>query len=486
MAGKLAEFEPIFFPKTHAVIGASNSPTKFGGRFIKVQMSFGYKGTFFPVNPDESEIFGMKAYPSVRDIPEPVDLATILIPAPAVPQVLEECLQKGVKAAQIITAGFSERDEDGVRLEKEIASIAARGIRVIGPNCFGIYCPRGGLTIPPGESLPKDSGPVAFLSQSGGYGVRVPRRGDGLGIRYSKLVSYGNAVDVNECDLLEYLGEDPETKIITTYTEGVKNGRRFFELLKKVSREKPVIIWKGGLTEGGARAVKSHTASLSGQAQVWEALFKQTGAIAVGNIDELTDMTVGFYYLPPIKGRKFCVVGGGGGIGVAAADACEKAGINLPVFSRELQQKLLRIVPAQGASVRNPVDVGSPFPNPQMLKAVLETVLTESGVDGIIVSEIEMSGWAKQSGQDWMRAEMLKQNQQVPVDVRNRFGKPVIMVLPVEGNGPEFAEAETARRQVADFYLKQNIPVFASLERAALTLSRFVGYWQNREAISKQ
>jgi acyl-CoA synthetase (NDP forming) len=483
MPGKLAEFEPIFFPKTHAVIGASNSMTKFGGRFIKTQLGFGYKGIFYPVNRDEPEVFGMKAYPRVTDIPGPVDLATILVPAPAVPQVLEQCLTKGVKAAQIITAGFSERDEEGVRLEKAISEIAARGIRVIGPNCFGVYCPRGGLTVPPGEMLSRESGPVAFLSQSGGYGIRVPRRADGLGIRFSKLVSYGNAADVNECDLLEYLYEDPDTTIITAYTEGVRNGPRFMELLKKVTREKPVIIWKGGLTEGGARAVKSHTASLSGRAQVWDAVFKQTNAISVDSLDELLDVTLAFLHLPAIKGRRFCVVGGGGGIGVASADACERADIPLPLFPRELQDKLLRIVPPQGASVRNPVDVGSPFPPPPMLKMVLDAVFGAGDTDAIIISELEMSPVVRQGQSDPMREAMFEQNRRAPIEAREKFGKPVIMVLPVEGNGADFTESEAARRRVADFYLKQGIPVFLTLERAASTLSKFVTYWQRRGAM---
>lgn len=476
---KLAEFEPIFFPKTHAVIGASNVMSKFGGRFIRTQMNFGYKGTFYPVNKDEPEIFGMKAYPKVTDIPGPVDFATILVPSPVVPQVLEECLAKGVKGAQIITAGFSERDDEGIRLEKQIAETAQKGIRVIGPNCFGIYCPRGGLTIPPGEMLSKESGPVACISQSGGYGIRIPSRADGLGIRYSKLVSYGNAVDVNECDLLEYFYEDPETKIITGYIEGVKDGPRFFELLKKVCKVKPVILWKGGLTEGGARAVKSHTASLSGQAQVWDALFKQTGVVPVNSLDELIDVTMAFLKLPPITGRKFCVVGGGGGIGVAAADACEKAGIPLSVFPKELQQKLLGIVPAQGASVRNPVDVGSPGPPPPMLKLVMDAVFTSTDIDGLIISEINMASRppmidtaAPQVGPS--------PNQLAPFEAQEKYRKPVIMVLPVESNGSAFAEAETARRRASDWFMEHSLPVFLTLERAAISLSKFIGYWEKR------
>jgi acyl-CoA synthetase (NDP forming) len=244
---------------------------------------------------------------------------------------------------------------------------------------------------------------------------------------------------------------------------------------------KPVILWKGGLTEGGARAVKSHTASLSGQAQVWDALFKQTGAIAVNGIDELIDTTMTFLKLPPIKGRKFCVVGGGGGIGVAAADACEKAGIPLSVFPSELQQKLLGIVPPQGASVRNPVDVGSPGPPPPMLKLVMDAVFTGANIDGLIVSELNMSLPFRPPQADMSRQGMLSQNQQAPVEARDKFGKPVIMVLPVESNGSEYTEAESARRRVADWFMQQDVPVFLTLERAAITLSRFIGYWEHRE-----
>jgi acyl-CoA synthetase (NDP forming) len=480
---KLEEFAPIFFPETHAVIGASNNIGKFGGRFISTQMNFGYKGKLFPVNPEESEVLGMKCYPGVLDIPVAVDFATILVPAPIVPRVLEDCLKKGIKGAQIVTAGFSERDEAGVQLEKAIAETSAKGIRVIGPNCFGIYCPRGGLTIPPGENLPRESGVVGCLSQSGGYAGRIPRRADGVGIHFSKLISYGNAVDVNECDLLEYFYEDPDTKIIIGYIEGVKNGPRFFELLKKVTRVKPVILWKGGLTESGTRAVKSHTASLSGAAQVWQALFKQTGVVSVDGLDDLINTTLAFQLLPPFKGRKFCVVGGGGGVGVASADGFEKAGAPLPLFPREIQQKLLSIVPAQGTSARNPVDVGSPFPTPAVLKAVMETVFSDTDTDAIFVNGVEFSA-SFFTKENTARAEMLRLSQYIPLEILKKFGKPVIMVLSEESGGIEFIASEEARRRIADFYLKQGLPVFSSLEQAALAVSRFVSYWEWRDSAS--
>jgi len=187
-----------------------------------------------------------------------------------------------------------------------------------------------------------------------------------------------------------------------------------------------------------------------------------------------------FLKLLPIKGRKFCVVGGGGGIGVAAADSCERAGIPLSVFPKELQQQLLRIVPAQGASVRNPVDVGSPGPPPPMLQLVMDAVFTGTDIDGLIVSEINMSSRPPLAGMP--PQPLISPNQLAPVEARDKYGKPVIMVLPVESNGSEYAEAENARRRVEDWFMQQGVPVFLTLERAAVTLSRFIGYWEHREA----
>jgi len=300
---------------------------KFGGRVLQVSLDFGYKGQLYPVNPQESEVQGMKTYASVKDIPGPVDFASVAVPAQAVPGVVRECLEKGVKGVQVLSAGFREVGEEGAKLEKELAEIAARGIRIVGPNCFGVYSPDGGITILPGANLPKESGSVGFISQSGGYAIRVPRRAEGCGIKYSKVVSYGNACDINECDLIEYFYQDPQTEIITGYIEGVKDGPRLFRLLQEVCRKKPVILWKGGLTKGGARAVQSHTASLGGEEQVWDAVFRQTGAIRVTGLEELLDTTLAFLHLKPQAGRRVCPIGGGGGIGVAATDSCERMGL---------------------------------------------------------------------------------------------------------------------------------------------------------------
>ena len=452
---------------------------------MKVLLSFGYAGKVYPVNPRESQILGFKTYSSVGDIPGPVDFATITVPAEGVPEIVEQCLVKGIKALQILTSGFSEISEAGRKLEERIVNTAARGMRIIGPNCFGVYSPAGGLTILPGENFPRESGPVAFIGQSGGYTNRVTQRAGAWGVRFSKVISYGNASDVNECDLLEYMHQDPETRVIAAYLEGVKDGPRFFKLLQEVSKTKPVILWKGGLTPGGARAVHSHTGSLGGEEAIWNAVYRQSGTVRVNSLDELVDTILAFQHLPPHQGRRVSVVGGGGGVGVAAADACERARLSVPMFSAELQKKLLAIIPPVGSSARNPVDVGGPSVPPAILKAVLEAVLTEGDMDTVIVDNLQMFLPGSSAGdRDEQSDSIVIERAEVPVDVKKKFGKPVMVVLPVEAMDAHAVEAEGARRRARDYYLGEGIPVFLTLERAARALANVIGYYERRDAVS--
>ena len=484
MAGdRLEEFAPIFYPKSQAVIGASADLQKFGGRFLKGLLSFGYAGKLYPVNPQESQILGLKTYARVGDIPGPVDFATITVPARAVPEIVEECLAKGIKAVQILTSGFKERSEAGQKLEEQLTKTAAKGIRIIGPNCFGVYCPGGGLTILPGEDFPRESGPLALLCQSGGHASWVVRQASGLGLRFSKVISYGNACDINECDLLEYLGEDAETRVITAYLEGVKDGRRFFKLLQEVAKTKPVILWKGGLTAGGARAVHSHTGSLGGEEAIWKAVFRQSNTIRVNSRDELLDTALAFQHLALHRGRRVSVVGGGGGISAAAADTCERTGLSMPLFPTELHQKLLAVIPPVGSSARNPVDVGGPTPTPAMLRTVMEAVLTEGGVDTIIIDALQMSVSSASMKNNDEQHSIIRERAQVPVDIKKKFGRPVVMVLPVDAPEADAAEFEGARRHIRDYYLGEGIPVFLTLERAAKALANLVGYYERRDAV---
>lgn len=476
IADRLKEFEPIFRPKSVVLIGVSADERKFGSRFLRSLQEFGFKGQLYPVNPRESEILGLKAYPSVKDIPDDIDFAAVSVPARVVPQVLEDCLEKGVKAAEIFSSGFTETgEEEGHRLELELAHIARRGIRIIGPNCFGVYCPDGGLTMLPGGDFPKESGPVAFISQSGGYATRFAHRAGGWGIRFSKVVSYGNAVDINEADLLEYFGQDPETKIITAYIEGVRDGRRFLKAVREVSPSKPVIIWKGGLTQGGGRAAYSHTGSLGVEEAIWKAFLSQSGAIGVDSLEELINTTVAFLHLPCDWGIRVGVVGGGGGISVVAADTCEREGLVVPLLDRQTQEKLRAIVPPAGTSVRNPVDVGSPVPRPEILRPVLETVAS-CDVDTVIVDEISLSGRRRRPPRSDQLPMILPQLTEIPVAVKRASGKLIVVVLPVEATGIDSLEMEAGRRKACSYYLAEGIPVYQSLQQAARSLANLVRY----------
>jgi len=477
----------MFYPKSVAVVGASADVRKYGGFFLTTLLTFGYKGKVYPITRQENEVFGLKAYRAVGDIPEPVDMAVIAVPARYVPTIVEECLAKGIKAAEIITSGFRETDEEGQRLEEEIARTAKKGMRILGPNCFGVYCPASGLTIMPGEDLSRESGPIAFISQSGGFAVRVPRRGSGLGIRFSKVVSYGNACDIDESDLLDYLGHDPETRIITGYLEGVKDGARFLDTLRRVSRTKPVILWKGGLTGSGASAAQSHTGSLSGSQSVWSAVFQQSGAIRVHNMEELLDTVLAFLHLSPHRGRRVAVVGGGGAITVTAADTCERAGLSLPQFPAQVQQKLAAMIPSVGASARNPVDVGNPYPSPAMLETVLETIAREGNIDTIIVDEIEMSLSGPRAPHfETAFGTGFNGCIAATVAVKKQLGKSLMMVSPVESSGPDTLEFEGIRRQLCQYYLSEGIPVYPTLERAAIALANLVGYYQHLDALAAE
>ena len=475
----LSELRPIFYPRALAVVGVSRDETKFGSRFLQALLDFGFKGKIYPVSPAGTEILGLRTYPNVRDVPGPVDLAAIMVPAHLVPAVLEDCLAKGVKGAEVFTSGFAETGEErGRDLERELTLIARRGIRIVGPNCFGIYCPASGLTLLPGGDFPRESGPVAFISQSGGHAVEFAREARGRGIRFSKVISYGNGCDLNEADLLEYMAQDSETKIVAMYIEGPREGRRFAQLVRGLAPRKPVVIWKAGLTRAGGRAAHSHTASLGGEEAVWDALFKQAAAVPVCGLEELADTVLAFLHLPASTGRRAGVVGGGGGISVAAADACDRVGLDVPPFDDGVQQKLGEILPAAGTSVRNPVDIGRPLVPPQDFERVLETVASADCVDTIIATQAMfhvLAGTFKLPPREGER--FLQGLIRTPARVRDRYGKPIVIVLPVGPDEVEMVEAEERRREIRDQYLSMGIPPFPTLERAARAVANVATYF---------
>jgi len=272
---------------------------------------------------------------------------------------VQECVAKRVKTVHIFTAGFSETaKEPGISLHTELARVIKdSNTRVIGPNCEGTYCPETRLTFD--TRFSKESGSIGFLSQSGVGGRHLINLANERGLRFSKAISYGNAIDLDGPDFLDYFEKDTATKYILIYIEGVKQGERFFRSLRSVNRTKPVVIIKAGLTESGSGAVASHTASLAGSRLVWQALFRQTGVISVKSLDEAIDQLVAVCDLPHIGGRNVGLVGRGGGFGVIATDMCEDNGLRVPRLTDETREKLAKITPADaGSSVRNPVEIG--------------------------------------------------------------------------------------------------------------------------------
>ena len=346
------ELDYFFLPKSIAVIGASENLLSYGARYIQALLDFGYKGKIYAVNHNGDEVLGYKIFRTLAEIPDTVDLAFITIPARFITDMVNECIVKGIKAAVLFTAGFREIGEQGRAIEQEIVKIAEDKIRLMGPNCFGPYCPKGGITVVTGADFSKEAGKVALTAQSGQLSECIIGRALGEGVRYSKVASYGNASDINEANLLEYLMQDDDTKIITSYLEGVKDGPHYFDIARRNSGKKPLIIWKVGLTQIGAAASSSHTGSLAGSSTVWESFFRQTNAIQVSNLDELTDTTVGFSCIPEGCGSRVAYISGGGAGTVIGADYCEMAGMQMPDFTKETEAKLAELLPAIGASAK--------------------------------------------------------------------------------------------------------------------------------------
>ncbi|MDO8491359.1 MAG: CoA-binding protein, partial [Dehalococcoidia bacterium] len=373
----------LFHPRSIAVIGVSDNIDNWGYTWLKNQREAGFKGKLYPVHPRGGEVLGLKVYPKVTDIPDPVDYAISSIPASAILQLVEDCIQKGVRALHLFTAGFSETGEAvNAELEQRVIAKARQGgLRIVGPNCMGIYCPESGLTFDP--TLSKESGGVAFISQSGGNAREIGWAGTNRRVRFSKIISYGNASDLNESDYLEYCTFDPKTTVIGAYIEGVRDGRRFFRALKEAARRKPVIILKAGRSEAGSRAAASHTASLAGSGAPWSALFPQCGAIPVYSLPDMLDLMQTFLYLKAPAGRRTAVIGGGGGASVIAADDCFAAGLQLPPLDTKVREDLARFTPSAGTSVRNPVDGNYPR-RPHDLYTTIKIVAASPQIDMII------------------------------------------------------------------------------------------------------
>jgi len=375
--------DTFFRPQSVAVIGASRDPEKLGYAVLANLEKGGYRGRLYPVNPKASEILGLPAYPSVLDIPDPVDLAVVVIPYRFVPAVLEQCGQKGVPAVVVISAGFREAGREGLERERELVEIARKyDLRIIGPNCLGVIDTATPLNATFAAGMPP-AGPIAFMSQSGALGTAVLDMAMAGRIGFSKFASLGNKADVSEIDLLEAWGDDSESRVILIYVEGLPDGQKFMQVARKVTRDKPVVAIKSGVTKSGSRAVSSHTGSLAGSEAAYKAAFQQAGVIRAASMEALFDYARAFAYQPLLKGDRIGIVTNAGGPGILATDALEHADLEIPRLARETMEALEDYLPG-AASAANPVDVlGDALAD--RYEHATRLVLADPNVDGLIV-----------------------------------------------------------------------------------------------------
>jgi acyl-CoA synthetase (NDP forming) len=457
----------LFHPRSLALVGITTTRREHWTRgLLEGLLAFQYDGQLYLVNPKDGEIEGHKVYPSLKDVPPPLDYVIGLVPAPAAPGLVRDCGGKGVRAMHFCTAGFSETGEaEGIRLEAELVAEARKhNIRVIGPNCLGIYYPKSGLSFSP--IFPRESGGVGFINQSGGNSNYLVRQAALRGVRFSKGISYGNAADLNEADFLEYLAVDPETKIIAVYIEGLKDGKRFRRALEVATKEKVVVLLKGGLTEGGARAVAGHTAALAGNRVTWEALCQQLGIIRVESLDELVDVLVTLLFLPVPKGRNVALIGAGGGASVLITDEFEKRGLKVPGLPEEIIRQIREFTPAAGNILRNPVDYSQSMANIPNLKRTVDIVSRWDGVDFLVdFMRIGQSPRLGTFSVGWVLAAA-------------GVSKPTAVVLEPSLVPEEASEILSGIEKCAAAHL----PVYYSFTSAANAINLVLNYYESRKS----
>lgn len=473
----LEAFAPLFLPKTVAVIGASARSTTIANTFIRRMKDFGYPGQIYPIHPKAETVEDLPAFPSLKETPDPVDYAYIAVAAEGIPDLLADTNGR-VRFAHVISSGFSEVPH-GVALESDlVAKARAAGCRVVGPNCLGLYSPRGGVTFSVGA--PTEAGSVGVIAQSGGLSTDIIKGGQWRGIRFSGLVTIGNAADVGPSDLLAYYLADPETKVIGLYLEDVQDGRRFFEILRSSECTKPVVILKGGRSNLGVRAAASHTGALAGDARVWDALARQTKSVLVDTVDAFIDTLLALQFLdlrPAKPTKRIALFGNGGGTGVLATDYFAGRGLRIEPFADTIRDKLDALGLPPGTSITNPID--TPVRTLQEKDgAVANEILDiayQSEPDAVVM-HLNLSSFVGRGVDPVgnLMAAALRVQDVYPGQAH------FLLVLRVDGS----PELEAARRTYRQAALDQGIPVFDELSNVADALSA-VSHLEQRFAESE-
>ncbi len=465
-AAQFAEIDAIFNPRSVAVVGASSNPDTPGYDYLASILEFGYKGRLYPVNPKGGEILGLPVYRSLDEVPGDVDYVISCIPSEYILDLVRDASERSVKAIQLFTGRFSETGrQEGVDLERRLLDAAhAAGVRLIGPNCMGVLNPAHGLSFR--RDMSHTPGAVGLLSQSGNLLFEITHFGEPRGLYFSKAVSYGNGVDLDESDFLGYFAGDPETKVIGAYLEGVRDGQRFLKALRGAAARKPVVVLKGGRTAAGGRSAASHTAALAGAGPVWEAALRQSGALAVATVEELVDALIAFSYmrLDGAAGNRLGMVGAGGGRSVLTADQCEELGLSVPPLPPDLGARVAERAPHLAGWVTNPVDqsilAGSGLGGGQ----VLEWFDESPEIDLLLANMNEAWAFGRPNA-----AEILSRIADRFIKVAACTRKPFAVAL-----GPSDYPDEERRRLVSDLrdrLVAAGVATFPSVERAVRALS---------------
>ena len=453
--------QAVFYPRSIAIVGASKDPTKRGYRSIQKLLEDGFKGAIYPVNPKETEILGQRVYAALADIPGSVDLALVCTPAKTLPGVIAQCGAKGVKGAVVLAGGFAEAGEEGKKLQEQMAAEARRlGVRIVGPNTSGIFNTHAACNIVGFSDL--KPGGIGLLSQSGNMALSLVTEAQANGhVGLSTYVGIGNEADIRFHEYLEYFRDDPNTSVVIAYVEGLKEGRRFIDTLRRVTHEKPVVIYKSGRTSAGRSSAQSHTGALAGDYAVSEGVLKQAGAILAHKSDEILSLAEALSLLEPMAGRGVAVLADGGGHATIAADALSERGLALPPLREDTRKALSAILPAS-AAVANPVDVaGGTDANPALFGECARLLLADPGVDALLITGL-YGGYGVRFSQTLTPIEM--QTSERIAGLHREYGKP-LLVHSLYGS----LYADLRPRPLA-LLRELGIPVYDSLELAVRCL----------------
>ncbi len=409
------QINKFLFPKSVSIIGASRSPTKFGNLFLRAFQANQFEGNIFPVNPVADEISGLKSYKSILDIKESVDLAIITTHPNQNIQTVKECIEKGIEAIIIFSAGYAEIGEEGKKREKELLSLIKGKARVLGPNCIGVHSAPGKVSAFPATSFDLNAD-VAVLSQSGFLTSLITRIFPLRGAHVSYAVSMGNSIDLNICDFLEYFSEEENTKYIVMYLEGVSEPDRFKNILKELYGKKNIIIWKPGKSEIGKKAISTHTASITGQDEIWNAIFNQYGVFRINSVEEAINQVIALKYSENTKGSNIGIVGSQGGLIVSAAETCELLGLPLAKLTEETKIKLSNAIPEFGTSANNPVDISiAAAMDAKVYANAGKITINDPNVDILLVNGV------------WMFDSSFMKSM---IDIRKASVKPIFLIEP--------------------------------------------------------